>query len=149
MKRYLLTSLENQSCKDFVWLLLVGDEVNKTYINSLLSFSTSFEKIIISQKNLKNYLRNKTKDYDVLITTRINYDDEIYYDAVNDARKSININKPILVHGYNRGVYYFETNGKYYDFIYKNTNGVWSVFISLIIIKKILHFNLSRAKEKK
>ena len=71
---------------------------------------------------------------DVLITTRIDYDDRIYYDAVNDIRKTININKPILLHGYNRGVIYFESNRKYYEFDKANqTNGAWSVFLSLII----------------
>ena len=106
MKKYLLTSLENQSCKDFIWILLVGDKVNITFINSLLNFDNSFQKKIISQNKLKKYLRNITKDNDVLITTRIDYDDGIYYDAVNDVRKCINIDKPILVYGYNRGVIY-------------------------------------------
>ena len=104
MEKYLLTSLENQSCKDFIWILMVGDKANITYIYSLFNQNNSFEKIIILEKELKNYLRNKTKDFDVLITTRIDYDDGIYYDAVNDVRKLININKPILVHGYNIGV---------------------------------------------
>ena len=32
----------------------------------------------------------------ILITSRIDYDDRIYYDAVNDVRKAVNIHKPIL-----------------------------------------------------
>ena len=62
-------------------------------------------------------------------------DDCIYYDAVNDVRKLIDINKPIFLHGYRKGVYYFEENDKYYDFFYKshNNEGVMSIFISLII----------------
>lgn len=56
------------------------------------------------------------KGYNVLITTRIDYDDRIYYDAVNDVRKAINISKPLFLYGYNRGVYYFESDGKYYDY---------------------------------
>ena len=69
---------------------------------------------------MKPYIRNRTKGYDVLITTRIDYDDEIYYDAVNDVRKQININKPILLYGYNRGVSFYESNRKYYEFNYIN-----------------------------
>ena len=53
-------------------------------------------------------MRNIINSYDVLITTRIDYDDVIYYDAVNDVRKVININKPIFIHGFNKGYYYFE-----------------------------------------
>ena len=46
-----------------------------------------FEYGILCQKDFKNYVRNKSKGYDVLITTGIDYDDIIYYDAVNDVRK--------------------------------------------------------------
>ena len=53
---------------------------------------------------------------------------------MNDVRKSININKPILLYGYNRGIYYFEEEEEYYDFYitYKN-KGCMSIFVSLVI----------------
>jgi len=139
MKKYLFTSLENQSCKNFTWILLLGDKANATNIESLIKLNQSFNTKVLYQKELKNYLRTITKDYNILITTRIDYDDAIYYDAVNDVRKIININKPIILHGYNRGVSYYEINGKYYDF-YNNwkNEGVMSVFASLIInLKKV------------
>ena len=70
-----------------------------------------------------------------MITTRIDYDDAIYYDAVNDVRKAININKPMLLYGYMRGFYYLESNNKYYEFYQKNgTSGVCAIFTSLITI---------------
>ena len=52
-----------------------------------------FEYEMLCQKDFKNYVRNKSKGHDVLITTRIDYDDIIYYDAVNDVRKIILIIK--------------------------------------------------------
>ena len=55
-----------------------------------------FEYGILCQKDFKNYVRNKSKGYDVLITTGIDYDNIIYYDAVNDVRKMINVKKPIF-----------------------------------------------------
>ena len=64
---------------------------------------------------MKNYIKNITKGLDVLITTRIDYADIIYYDATNDVRKLINMNKPMTLHGYNRGVIYLESQRKYYD----------------------------------
>ena len=89
----------------------------------------------IYQKSFKAYLKNITKGYDILITTRIDYDDRIYYDAVNDVRKVININKPIIIHGYSRGVCYYEINNKYYNNYLNITNdGTMSVFVSLIIV---------------
>ena len=134
-KKYLLPSLENQSCKKFIWILMIGNYTNITYVKSLFNFNNSFETEVIYEKDMKNYLRNKTVGYDILITTRIDYDDAIYYDAVNDVRKEIDINKPIFLHGYNKGVYYFESEDKYYDY-YNNfdNRGVMSIFISLITV---------------
>ena len=134
MNKYLLPSLENQNCKDFIWVLMLGNnKTNITSLKSLLNFNNSFHWYIIYSKNIKNFLRNITKGFDFLITTRIDYDDRIYYDAVNDVRKEININKPILFHGYNRGVLFYEIDNKYYDFEFRNKDGAFSVFESLII----------------
>ena len=138
MNRYLFASLDNQSCKNFIWVLMLGDKANITLVKMLLSFNTSFVKKIIYQKDIKNYVRNITKGFDVLITSRIDYDDIIYYDAVNDLRKAININNPMILYGFNRGIIYFESEEKSYEFWYKNQNGCWSVFASLITnLKKV------------
>jgi len=135
MKKYLVPSLENQSCKNFTWVLMLGDKANITYVKSLLNFNNSFEMKVIYQKDIKYYVNNISKGYDALITTRIDYDDIIYYDAVNDVRKSINMKKPIQLYGYNRGIIYFEKTGKYYDFHYNSykNQGCMSIFVSLII----------------
>ena len=137
MKKYLIPSLENQTCKRFTWILMIGEKANITYIRNSLDFDYSFEIKVLYQKELKEYIRNKTKNSDIFISTRIDYDDRIYYDAVNDVRKAININKPITLYGYNRGLYYYELNNEYYEF-YNNYNnqGCMSVFISLILILK-------------
>lgn len=134
LKKYLLYSLNAQTCKDFIWILMLGDDANITYVKSLLDLNNSFESLILYEKELKNYIKNKVYGSDILITTRIDYDDCIYYDAVNDVRKMININKPILIHGYNSGLFYPESTEKYYQYIYNNNNGVWGVFLSLILV---------------
>ena len=137
MKKYLIPSLENQSCKKFIFILMVGDRINITYIKSLINLKNTFKTKIIYQKSIKNYIRNITNGSDILITTRIDYDDRIYYDAVNDVRKTININKPMIVYGYNRGVHFYENENKYYEFFKDyNKDGVMSIFISLIIVLK-------------
>lgn len=135
MKKYLFPSLEKQSCKDFIWILMLGDNANISYVESLFNFNIPFEYRIIYKHSIKNYVKNVTKGFDVLITTRIDYDDRIYYDAINDVRKAINLYKPMLLYGYNRGVHYYEADGKYYDFYRNYTNeGVMSIFVSLIIV---------------
>ena len=134
MNKYLLPSLSNQRCKNFNWILMIGNEANITDIKSKLNLKKSFKSVILYQKDLKTFIKDNVKNFDILITTRIDYDDCIYYDAVNDVRKIININKPILLHGYNTGFYYFESEDKYYYYHYNNNKGIWSIFISLILV---------------
>ena len=137
IRKYLLPSLSNQSCKKFIWILKLGHKANITYIKSLLKLNNLYESVILYEKDIKTYIRNKSKGFDILITTRIDYDDRIYYDAVNDIRKAININKPILLYGYNSGLCYYEWDNKYYGFNYSyNNQGVMSIFVSLIIVLK-------------
>ena len=134
MKKYLLPSLENQSCKDFIWILMIRNKANITFLKSLLNINNLFQWYIIYKKDIKNILKNITKGFDILITTRIDYDDRIYYNAVNDVRKEININKPMFFYGYCRGVYFFELDNEYYDFEFKNKNGPFRVFESLMLV---------------
>ena len=135
MKNYLFPSLENQSCKKFKWILMLGDKANITYIKTLLNFNNSFEMDIVYNNSIKSYVQNISKGYDVLITSRIDYDDRIYYDAVNDVRKVINNKKPMFIFGYNRGVLFYENDKKYYDFDYNfNNEGALGIFLSLIVV---------------
>ena len=135
MSKYLITSLENQSCKDFIWILMLGNKANIEYVRSIMKFNCTFNYRIVYLKDLKNYVNKLSYGFDILITTRIDYDDIIYYDAVNDIRKAINLKKPILLHGYNRGIYYFESNNKFYENYRKNeTNGALGLFLSLIVV---------------
>ena len=84
---------------------------------------------------MKNFIKNITKNIDILITTRIDYDDRIYYDAGNDVRKVVNISKPIFLYGYDRGFIYYEKYNIYTEFFQKyNNGGAMSIFESLIIL---------------
>ena len=134
MKEYLFPSLESQSCSDFIWILILGDKANITYIKSLINLNSLFEVKIMFYKDLNKQVKNITKGFDILITTRIDYNDIIYYDAVNNVRKAINMNKPMILYGFNRGFYYYESNGKCYEFYLKSKDGAHSIFTSLIIV---------------
>ena len=136
MNKYLIPSLKNQSCQDFIWVLMIGNKINITNIQSLFNFNHSFVMKMIFKAEINNFIKNVTKGFDVLITTRIDYDDIIYYDAVNDVRKEININKPILLYGYNSGLFYLESEEKFYEYYEININGTSSIFCSLIVVLK-------------
>ena len=112
---------------------MVGNQADLSYYKSFFNFHNTFKTDLVYEKDIKNYLKNIVNGYDVLITTRIDYDDIIYYDAVNDVRKKIDINKPIFLHGYNKGYIHFESDFKYYDSDNDfGDNGVASMFISLV-----------------
>ncbi len=144
MKTYLFPSLESQLCKNFTWLLAVGDDANITHIKHLINFNNTFNYEIIYFKELKSFIKNKTKGIDILITTRIDYDDRIYYDAVNDVRKAINFKKPLLLYGYHTGAYYFESNGNYYEYnVIQAGKGALPVFLSLITLIKNVNDSFS------
>ena len=99
-------------CINFICVLVLGDNTNIIYINSLLDFNTSFEMNIINYNNSKNYIKNITKRSGVLIPTRIYYNNRIYYAAINDVRNVINYDKPMLLYGYDRGVAFYEVDNK-------------------------------------
>ena len=135
MKKYLFPSLKYQICKDFIWMLSLGEKANITYIKSLLNFKMPFKFIILYFKDMRNFIRNITKKADILITTRMDYDDRIYFDAVNDVRKKVNVSKPIFLHGYHRGFYYYEKFNIYTEFYrHYNNQGAIGIFESLIIV---------------
>ena len=135
LNKYLLSSLEKQRCTDFIWVLMIGDQANLTHFKSFFNFQNSFKTEIVYEKDLKNYLRSVAHGFDVLITTRIDYDDIIYYDAVNDVRKLIDMKKPLIIHGYRKGYLYFESDNTYYNcFDHFGNNGVIGLFLSLITI---------------
>ena len=73
---------------------MLGNQANLTYVKSLLNISKEYALEILYQKDIKSYIRNKTKGYDIFISTRIDYDDRIFYDAVNDVKRAINESKP-------------------------------------------------------
>ena len=62
MKKYLLKSLQNQSCKCFNWVLLIGNTANATLIKSLINLNKlSFKATILYEKEIKQYIIDKTK----------------------------------------------------------------------------------------
>ena len=144
MNKYLIPSLNSQLCKDFIWVLMIGEKLNITFVKSNLNSNILFQYEILNENVFKNYTEIITRESDVFISTRIDYDDRIYYDAVNDVRKQININRPVFLYGYNSGVYYFVSSGKYYEYYQNKRNGgALALFLSLIIFTKKLNKSIN------
>ena len=133
MKTYLLPSLEAQKCKDFTWILMLGDRANLTFLKPLIDFNTTFDYKIVYYKDINKFVNESTKNIDIFISSNMDYDDRIFYDAVNDVRKRINMAYPIFFFGYTSGYIYFENTGIYGISPYKYKNGAINIFLSSIL----------------
>ena len=53
ISKYLISSLENQSCKDFIWILMLGNKADIEYVKSIMKFKCSFDYRIIINSFVK------------------------------------------------------------------------------------------------
>ena len=44
LNKYLLPALERQKCKDFIWVLMIGNQADLSYYKSYFNFHNSFNK---------------------------------------------------------------------------------------------------------
>lgn len=87
---FTLKSLQNQTNKNFEILLLIHNELpleNKIYenLNELKYQNVNF----IYLKDLNQYIYDNSKLFDYVITTRLDNDDLIYNNAVNDIQNIV------------------------------------------------------------
>lgn len=96
-KKYLIKSLENQTNKNFEFIICIHQDVNKKYIQDLFDFATrtDFKTTIIEINNsdfsnLNKYIRSQCvpDNCDYVITTRIDLDDEFYAGCVEEIQTS-------------------------------------------------------------
>ena len=64
MNKYLFPSLNNQRCKNFIWILIIGNEANISQVESLINLNNSnnsFESKILYERNLKDFIKDTLK----------------------------------------------------------------------------------------
>lgn len=158
LAKNMLRSLENQTNKNFEMIFLVNpkffEEPKYEFIFSTLQGYTTlplrfvkFNRDTIFYRNKEGawdfYIDNQNTeyidilkaardDYDFVITTKIDFDDFIFKDAVADTQNKINQCDTLFAYGYNRGYEYIY--GELYPFCYTwNGEGHHSIFQSLIL----------------
>lgn len=136
MKEYVLHSLNMQSNKNFTYVILVHDDVNKEYINELYSLGTDFETVILKNSEYSKYINDVYNKHDYVITTRIDYDDMIYFGAADDIQKFLmnNLDKSICAYGYRNGATYNIDTNEYrlFNHDYKSIGSI-AIFESLFV----------------
>ena len=157
-KQYALKSLENQSNKNFEVIILIHDEIDDTIkpINDLKEINSKIKLHIIRFNDLRKFMLDNIYGYDYLITTRMDHDDLIYYDAVKEIQSKCNNNIPFYYNGYDKLITmvnndYSNTYKFYPDYFGIGSINIFqSVILNLNYSKQIKYniFSLSHVKGK-
>jgi len=142
-KQYALKSLENQSNKNFEIILLIHDEIdcNIKPIKDLYEINSSIKLHIIRFNELRNFILSNIKKFDYLITSRMDHDDLIYNDAVNEIQLKCNENIPFYYNGYDKLITMINNDYLNTYKFYPNYNGIGSINIFQSVI---LNLNYSK-----
>jgi len=146
-KKFTLKSLENQSNKNFEIIIKINNKLpeNNKAISELKQIESSININVIRSNLTDKYIINNTKEAKFVITTRINHDDLIYNDAVEDIQNKCNISIPLYFKGYIDGITMINDDIKndYKIYCYYNYKGTYSAFQSLILNKNLYKGYLS------
>ena len=136
---YTLKSLENQSNKNFEIIIIIHNEINLNHssIKKLLKIKTNLNLKVLKLKEIKSYININSKNFDFLITTRIDHDDLIYKDAVEEIQNKCNKNIPLYYNGYDKLITMIGNDIENCYKFYPNYYGLGSIgiFQSLIVNK--------------
>jgi len=142
-KNYTLKTLENQSNKNFEIVLLIHNEIdmNHTSIQKLKKIKSEIKINLIRFKDINFFLKENSKNHTYLITTRIDHDDLIYFNAVQEIQSKCNENIPFYYNGYDKLITMINNDYKHsYKYFPKYYgSGSMSIFQSLIVNKKIIN----------
>lgn len=138
-KHFCLPSLENQTNKNFETILMIHDDIdwNNPSIEKLcsLAVNSSISLIVAKYSAVHQILLRSFTHCNYFITSRIDHDDMIYNNAVEDAQSLINPKIPYIYNGYLNGI--TMKNDEYNDAHIFNADyhgeGSISIFQSLII----------------
>ena len=135
-EKYTLKSLENQTNKNFEIILVIHNKINYDHIaiSYLHNIKSNLKIHIVRYKDVHDFIRNNLNNKKYLITSRIDHDDLIYNQAVEEIQNKCN-NIDCYYNGYDKVITMINDD-------YKNTykfypdykgNGSISIFQSLII----------------
>lgn len=106
LKKIVFSSLNNQTDKNFEWIILIHENVNKEYIKPLYDLKADFPIHIILNEEYKKMLDACAKEYKYIINSRIDDDDAIYDGAVAFTHSFIDDKKPVRVITWKNGLTY-------------------------------------------
>lgn len=157
-ENFTLKSLKSQTNQNFTDLLLVHDDIPQIIFDELSSLIKDYSNIkllknkeidvrlnnwagLISETTSRYICKNIDKNqYDFLITSRFDYDDMLYQDAVESIQNSINENTLIKYVGFKNGATLDYNTGELYEFNKNSDDGMISIGFSLIVNLNVYGF---------
>lgn len=160
LAKNMLDSLENQTNKNFDLVFMANEKFFEDpkyeFVFSTLKNSTSLPLKFIRGRGdkckaelnpeLLDLLKASLNEYDFVITTRMDFDDFIFKNAVAEAQSKVDECENILAYGYNNGYEYF------YGDLYPYRTAQWvekghlGIFQSLILksssVKELPYFSV-------
>lgn len=138
LTNHFIPTLENQTNKNFEMIFLIHNEIPIEKVQMLNTIETTIKFHILRLDELENFLNQLKATIDILITSRLDYDDNIHKCVVDDIQKyAINNPKKITIYGLNKGATIVdgETNAylkkiKEYEI---GNSGYWSAMETLIL----------------
>ena len=134
-----LSSLENQTNKNFEFIILIHDKIDLDKVSFLESINSDIKIKILRKSEVDEYIKSYYGLVDFIIVTNIDYDDFCHKTCVDSIQKSINTNTTFKMFGWEKGVTLYEGDRNAYLFkpSYCPEKGFFSVMASLIYSTKI------------
>lgn len=142
LNKFFVPSLLNQTNHNFEVIFAIHNDIPYERIEGLSRIATGDIKThIVRWGSIDDFIYEQTADEDIVITTRMDYDDLVFSDAVsviqNLATKASNLE--YLWHGYTTGCTLIEDDEKHelHKMVKKyDGDGAWSIFQSLVMFKR-------------
>lgn len=100
--RHIIPTLENQTNKDFTLVFLVGNNTTPEIAQKIYHLSNIINIMVVRYNEFDVYIQSIPSDY--LITSRLDYDDHVYNECVEDIHKLLDEKPDIKLWGLNQGV---------------------------------------------
>ena len=134
-----LSSLENQTNKNFEFIILIHDTIDLDKVSFLFDIRSDLNIKIVRKCDVDTYIKSYYDLYDYIIVSNIDYDDFCHKTCVSTIQKSIRQETTFKMFGWKVGVTLFENDYQTYLFKpkYCPDRGFFSVMSSLIYSTKI------------
>lgn len=137
LAKNILGSLENQTNKNFELIFFMNskffDEPKYEFIFSTLKDSTTLPIKFIKESEIRGLVESEYNEYDFVIQSRMDFDDFIFQDAVEDTQGKVEECENILAYGYCKGYEYIY--GELYPF---DTWGKWGKEGHISILQSLI-----------